>query len=98
MKEAMKTNQQIEAQYTEVMEYSSKEKLNLLKYMRAFEPFAVAGKVYDCRTGERLKTENAGYNDGTYIWTEEDIYHIEKYNAAVTEDFLKAATGSGQSR
>lgn len=72
----------------ETIEYETMLKDKILKYLKSWEIFAVAGMVHDCVTGERLKIENVGYNDGQYVWSEQDIYHIEKYNAAVTEEFL----------
>ena len=74
------------------MEYEPAKKRAILDYMKSFDPFAVAGMVYDCRTGVKLRTENVGYNDGKFMWSEQDIYHIDKYNASVTEEFLKAIT------
>ena len=29
------------------------------------------------------------YNDKTYRWTKQDIYHIEHYNAGVKDEFLE---------
>ncbi len=78
----------------EVASYSEMEKKKLIEYMSSFELFAVAGLIYDCVLGEQLGDENIGYTDGKYLWTSQDIYHIEKYNAAVTDEFLKIALGN----
>ena len=48
-------------------EYEADEKHCLLSYMRAFEPYAVAGKIDDCKTGKELKQSNGGYNDGIIV-------------------------------
>ena len=29
------------------------------------------------------------YTDGEYSWTSEEIYHFEKYNLELNEDFVK---------
>lgn len=77
----------------EVREYGSTEKEQLIAYMHSVEPFAAAGLITDCVTGERLKEEDVGYTDGDYMWTSQDIYHIEKYDAAITDDFYKKVIG-----
>ena len=72
-------------------DYSEDEKKALLEYMAAFKPNAVAGLVFDVVTQEWQKDENLGYTDGTFIWASQDTYHVDKYNAAVTEEFLASA-------
>ena len=72
-----------------VRAYSISEKRKLLAYMQSFTPYAAAGRITDCVTGERLRTEDVGYTDGTFMWTSQDMDHIDKYNAAVTNAFLK---------
>lgn len=74
-----------------VRNYYEHEKLNLIKYMESFEPYAVAGKIDDCVTGKRLSAENCGFRDGNFVWSIQDIYHIKCYNAAVTDEFLSRA-------
>lgn len=75
----------------EVQRYSTEEKAKLISYMQSFEPYAAAGRIFDCVTGEHIKKEDVGYTDGEFMWTSQDIYHIEKYNAAVTNAFFKKA-------
>ncbi len=76
----------------EVCQYSPDDKERVIKYMQSYAPYAVAGRITDCVTGERLKKEDVGYTDGEYMWTSQDIYHIQKYNAAVTDEFFKKIT------
>ena len=71
--------------------YNVEEKKALLEYMSAFKPHAVAGLVFDVVTQEWQKDENLGYTDGTFIWTSQDAYHVNKYNAAVKENLLTNA-------
>lgn len=73
----------------DVYSYDEAEKKKLLEYMRSFEPSAVAGLVYDFVTKTQMKQENLGYTDDEFSWSSSDIYHIEKYNAAVSEEFIK---------
>ena len=74
--------------------YGETEKKKILEYMRSFEPCAVAGRVEDCKTGERTKEENIGFSDGLFLWCSQDIYHLERYDAAVCEDFAKMIIGN----
>lgn len=71
----------------EVSQYDSDEKKKIIAYMQAFDPYAASGEIFDCVTGIRLDKEDVGYTDGEFMWTSQDIYHIEKYNAAITNDF-----------
>lgn len=77
----------------EVRTYKESEKKKLLEYMRSFECFAVAGLIEDCKTGEMLNEEDLGFNDGTFIWSSQDIYHLERYDAAACEEFIKKVVG-----
>lgn len=91
MKHAMKnhiTMYEAEPAKFSQCEYTQREKEKLLEYMRGFEFFAVAGMVYDCVTGECTRVENLGYADEEFSWSSQDIYHLEKYNAAVAESFF----------
>jgi len=76
-----------------VRTYEESEKKRILEYMRSFEFFAVAGMVEDCKTGERTREENLGFNDGRFVWCSQDIYHLERYDAAVCEEFAKMIVG-----
>ena len=60
----------------------------LVQYMESFEPTSVAGLVDDCRTGEIIPKTNVGYEDGEFIWSTQDIYHLKKYDAAVSDAFI----------
>ena len=75
-------------------DYDRATKEALLEYMESFEPCSVAGYVDDCKTGEPILNEtNVGYEDGEYMWSTQDIYHIRKYNAAVKPEFIKHVFG-----
>lgn len=71
-----------------VSNYDPETKMMLLNYMKSFEANCVGGLVDDCKTGEVLLITNSGYEDDEFTWTTQDIYHIEKYNAAVNPDFI----------
>ena len=67
--------------------------------MSSFEYYGVAGLVYDCVTGEVQFKENGrpyedvAYHDGEFRWCEQDMYHIKRYNAAVTDEFFQKVMG-----
>lgn len=68
--------------------YNPEEKRKIIAYMESFEPFAISGLVNDCVTGESSMKDNLGFTDGVFCWSAQDIYHINKYNAAVRDEFL----------
>ena len=72
-----------------VREYNSREKKLVIAYMWAFDFYSAGGKIEDCVTGERFEDEDIGFEDGEFGWSTQDIYHIEKYNAAVSDSFLQ---------
>ena len=76
-------------------DYSDKEKDILLEYMRSFTMNAAGGYIWDCVEGKELRQANVGFEDDTYMWSTQDIYHVENYNAAVKDDFLKRAISKG---
>lgn len=92
MRKAMKkaiTMRVTELSALDVIEYGVSEKKKVIAYMQSFEPYAVAGQIVDCVTGERLKEADIGYTDGEFRWTSQDVYHIKKYNAAISNEFYK---------
>ena len=68
--------------------YTPEEKQRIIAYMESFEPFAISGLVNDCVTGESSMKDNLGFTDGVFCWSAQDIYHINKYSAAVRDEFL----------
>lgn len=91
MKLAMKTDISTyhQEQKFDVTEYLPKEKEQIIAYMKSFPPVGIAGRVYDCVKGERTIEENLFYEVDEYIWSSQDIYNIEKYNAALEDVFYK---------
>ena len=69
--------------------YAPEIKDMLLRYMRSIKPNSIAGYVDDCKIMKETRIECAGYEDGDYCWNEQDIYHIEKYDAAVKPEFIE---------
>lgn len=69
--------------------YSDDEKKRVLDYMKSKEPDTALGLIWDCVEGKEIRQENVGFEDGEFMWSSQDMYHIEKYDAAVRDDFLK---------
>lgn len=72
--------------------YTTENKSRVDKYFKSIEPCAACGLIYDCIEGMELQKENVGYCDGEFIWTSQDVYHFEKYNAAITDEFMAHIT------
>ena len=65
------------------------DKDKILEYLKAFEPDCAAGmSLVDEVTGEIIDTGVNGYEDGQYYWDTRHIYHFEKYNLKLDNDFI----------
>ena len=74
----------------DVTNYNSETKNMIITYMQqAVAPCGVGGYIDDCKTGEVIHRTNAFYEDDEYLWSDQDIYHVKKYNAAVKPDFIE---------
>lgn len=66
------------------------EKDKILKYLKSFSPDCAAGMcLVDEITGEEVGIGVEGYEDGVYYWDTREIYHFEKYNMELQNDFLE---------
>ena len=69
--------------------YQREEKYAILQYLRKFAPcWFTTASVIDPFTGEQTEATNFGYSDGEYTWYESQIYCFEKYDLALTDEFL----------
>ena len=66
-------------------------KNDILDYMRSGNSpvLFTSQPVKDAVTGEELKKVDNGYSDGKYLWFESEIYHFDKYNLKLEDDFIK---------
>lgn len=65
-------------------------KEKILGYMKKFDPCAFTTQpVYDRITGEKVVKADNEHSDGEYSWYESDIYHFEKYNLKLNDDFIQ---------
>lgn len=64
-------------------------KKKILDYMRKFPPVAfTSAPVYDKFSGEIVFEANNMHFDGIFAWFESEIYHFEKYDLKLNDDFI----------
>lgn len=67
------------------------EKQLILDYLTAFRPnLTTTGRVFDYVKNVVVEDRiDSGYYDGKYYWDETDIYHLEKYNMPINQEFIE---------
>lgn len=66
------------------------QKRKVLEYLKSFDPDCAAGMlIQDEVIGKAVNACVEGYEDGQYFWDSRYIYHFEKYNLKLSEDFIK---------
>lgn len=67
------------------------DKDTVLQYLKKFDKdcIVLTCASTDFVTGQLLKSSIFVYNDGVYCWTSEEIYHFEKYDMKLNDDFIK---------
>lgn len=69
-----------------------KEKEIIIRYLssRAFAVYAASAPALDIISGDYSEHYGrAGYSDGQYEWTSEEIMYFEKYNLKLDDDFIQ---------
>lgn len=70
--------------------YTKNEKTALLQYMKAYSPCAFTSQpVKDVFSGKIVADANNARSDGEYRWYESEIYHFEKYNLKLSDEFIR---------
>ena len=65
------------------------DKDKILEYLKSFDPDCAAGmSLVDEVTGDIIETGVNGYEDDQYYWDTRYIYHFEKYNLKLDDDFI----------
>lgn len=65
-------------------------KNKILEYLKSFDAeYCSAALVYDVVTGKETQTDELGFTDGEYTWYSSWIYHFEKYNLKLNDDFIE---------
>lgn len=66
------------------------EKERVLAYLKGFEKCAYTSQpVIDLFTGEKQNFIADARTDGVYTWYDHEIYHFEKYNLKLNDDFIQ---------
>ena len=65
-------------------------KNDILKYLRSFSECAfISEPVRDKYTNQIVYDADNARSDGEYTWYESEIYHFEKYNLKLNDDFIE---------
>lgn len=65
----------------------------ILEYLKNGEKIAAyVGIAKDVFTGESIPEEWLLYTDGVYRWNTRTIYHYEKYNLVLLDEFVEYVT------
>ena len=73
----------------EYIGFVSPYKNQILQYLNSIPSDAVITcSCTDYVTGETQKESIKHYRDGAYSWTNEEVYHIEKYDLKLSDDFV----------
>ena len=66
-----------------------KNKQLILKYLKSFKPsWFTSAKVIDNISKKALSAVDNLYDDGIFEWSESEIYHFEKYNMPLNDNFI----------
>lgn len=66
------------------------EKHKVLEYLKSFGKTAcTTARVVDLFTGEEQSFIDDARSDGVYLWRDSEIYHFEKYNLKLNDDFIE---------
>ena len=65
------------------------KKQDVLEYMKNGKSYCASARVVKDRvTGDSTSIEDDWKTDGVFCWSQETIYHFEKYNAPLADEFL----------
>lgn len=73
-----------------ISEQPIQNKDNILAYLKKFPYSAFTSQpVFDKFSGEEVFSANNAHTDGAYTWYETEIYHFDKYNLKINDDFIE---------
>lgn len=77
-------------------EYSDDEKTKIMKVLSESEVFAyTTAAAYDYKTGDMIAENDNMSTDGVWCWDVETMHYFEKYNLALSEDFISGVVNGG---
>ncbi|MDE6730642.1 MAG: hypothetical protein K2J71_07695 [Oscillospiraceae bacterium] len=76
------------------LNYTSKSEIKykreILEYLQSFEDCAFTSEpVYDILTKESVRDADNAKTDGLFTWYWSEIYHFDKYNLCLKDEFVK---------
>ncbi len=79
-------------QIKDMIGYKEPQKEKILLFLKSFEPVAMmAHGIKDYVTGSQDNGETVQlFNYGQWFWTNEMIYHFEKYDLKLKTDFINS--------
>ena len=73
-----------------VSDHAPYDKAEVIAYLTSQKRVSGCPKAaIDCVTGKEIAPSFSVYTDGEYDWCDFLIYHIEKYNVKLPNDFLE---------
>ena len=60
-----------------------------ISFLKNGKLVSIGGIIIDFSTNEWTNTENLDYESGDFYWNSSDIYHFEKYDLKLNDDFIK---------
>lgn len=73
-----------------ISEQPVKNKDIILSYLKKFPYSAFTSQpVFDKFSGEEVFFADNAHTDGMYTWYESEIYHFDKYNLKLNNDFIE---------
>lgn len=65
------------------------DKKKILEYMKSFKVYGYStAYVLDVVNQEETALNEVSFTDGDYLWSSSWIYHFEKYNLKLNDDFI----------
>lgn len=66
------------------------EKERILRYLKSFPNYGTrCSTLYDYVEDVLYSPTVFSHYDGTYYWDDEEVYHFEKYNMKLEENFIQ---------
>ena len=89
-KELSGCNSCSESLHNNISDVECANKKTILDYLKKGTSIFVRTDIlHDIFTGDTISYENCVLGDNKYIWSNELIYYVEKYNAELPDEFIK---------
>ena len=80
----------IEEFESNLVSYTEPVKKIVLRYLKSFEQCSFTSEpVRDVYSKEIVASADNARSDGVYRWYNSEIYHFEKYNLKINDDFIQ---------